>query len=178
MLKSKGFHTLGRSTCTCTCKLFYLLATNHVSVQSYTKYMHHKCVTVTIHSPRFFSPMMFLMPNRQCFFRQGSLQWNSPMFSTANVLRYTVYSNHIKRFNYSKKNAYVHTHTHTHTHTLYAHMFTHMQREFSYQFSCQRGCPSVSTSLHVCNPTHNSAPTSHNTISLSAAPSSAAVTVL
>ena len=33
----------------CTRELFYLLATNHVSVQSYTKSMHHKRVTVTTH---------------------------------------------------------------------------------------------------------------------------------
>ena len=31
-----------------------------------------------------------LLPNRQCFFCQGSLQWNSPMFCAANVSRYTV----------------------------------------------------------------------------------------
>ena len=30
------------------------------------------------------------MPNCQCFFCRGSLQWNLPMFSTANVLCYTI----------------------------------------------------------------------------------------
>ena len=49
-------------TRTCTCKLFYLLATNHVSVQSCTKSVHHKRVTVTTHLPRFFLPITFLMP--------------------------------------------------------------------------------------------------------------------
>ena len=51
MLKSKGFHTLGGSNAlapACAC------ASNHVSVRSYTKSMHHKRVTVTTHSPRFF----------------------------------------------------------------------------------------------------------------------------
>ena len=52
--------------------------------------MHHKHMTVTTYLPRFFLPIISLMPNRQCFFCQGSLQWNLPMFSTANVSRYTV----------------------------------------------------------------------------------------
>ena len=39
----------------------------------------------------FFANNVSLMPNRQCFFCQGSLQWNPPMFSTANVSHYMVW---------------------------------------------------------------------------------------
>ena len=50
--------------------------------------MHHKHVTVTTHS-RFFANNVSNAKSPM-FFRQGSLQWNLPMFSTANVSHYTV----------------------------------------------------------------------------------------
>ena len=60
--------------------IFYLRATNHVSVQSFTKFMHHKCMATTAHLPTFFTNNVTLFVKNAklpMLFCLRSLQWNS-----------------------------------------------------------------------------------------------------
>ena len=68
-----------RCTCTCTCKLFYLLATNHTESHFNSDHACDRIIwTIKLQWVKFWRVQIDLP--------------NSPMFSTANVSRYTVLS--------------------------------------------------------------------------------------